>query len=79
MVRGSAEGTQQGEFQGRAPTGKHITWTGVNIYRMRCGKIAEVWTEVDGVTRLRQLGTLPAPGTPTPSSVSVTRGEGIGQ
>ncbi|MFT4038115.1 MAG: ester cyclase [Thermomicrobiales bacterium] len=66
VVRWRAEGTQDGVFQGIPPTGKHLTWTGINIYRMECGRIAEVWTEVDGVSRLRQLGVLPGPGTPIP-------------
>ena len=60
VVRWRAEGTQKGGFQGIAPTGRHIAWTGINIYRMSCGRIAEVWTEVDGVGRLRQLGALPS-------------------
>lgn len=66
VVRWRAEGTHLGEFQGIPPTGRRATWTGVNIYRFACGRIAEVWTEVDGMGRLRQLGALPAPGTPTP-------------
>jgi steroid delta-isomerase-like uncharacterized protein len=58
-----AEGTQEGEFQGYAPTGKRVTWTGINVFRFECGLIAEEWSEVDGLGRLRQLGM---PGTPTP-------------
>jgi steroid delta-isomerase-like uncharacterized protein len=58
-----AEGTQEGEFQGYAPTGKRVTWTGINVFRFECGLIAEEWSEVDGLGRLRQLGVL---GTPTP-------------
>jgi hypothetical protein len=40
-----------------------VTWTGVNIYRLECGKIAEQWSELDGIGRLQQLGVL---ATPTP-------------
>ncbi len=63
VVRWTATGTQTGEFQGIAPTGKKVTWTGVNIYRFECGKIAEQWSELDGIGRLQQLGVL---ATPTP-------------
>jgi predicted ester cyclase len=63
VIRWTATGTQTGEFQGIAPTGKEVTWTGVNIYRLECGKIAEQWSELDGIGRLQQLGVL---ATPTP-------------
>ena len=64
VIRWTATGTQTGEFQGIAPTGKQATWTGVNIYRFECGKIAEQWSELDGIGRLQQLGVM---ATPTPS------------
>lgn len=61
-IRYRTTGTHAGEFQGFAPTGKTITWTGTNIYRIECGRIADVWSEVDAVGRIEQM----APGTPTP-------------
>ncbi len=63
VTRWQAEGTHEGEFQGYAATGTPVTWTGINIFRIECGRIAEEWSEVDGLGRLRQLGLL---GTPTP-------------
>jgi len=63
VTRWQAEGTHEGEFQGYAPTGKRVTWTGINIFRIECGRIAEEWSEVDGLGRLKQLGVL---ATPTP-------------
>ena len=63
VVRWQAQGVQVGEFQGYAPTGQRVTWTGINIYRIECGKIAESWSEVDGLGRLDQLGLI---ATPTP-------------
>jgi predicted ester cyclase len=60
-IRYTATGTQLGEFQGIAPTGSAATWTGINIFRIACGRIAEVWSEVDGIGRLQQLGVLPQP------------------
>lgn len=63
VTRWSAQGTQQGEFQGIAPTGKTVTWTGINIFRIECGRIAEEWSEVDGLGRVAQLtaAATPAP------------------
>ena len=71
VIRYTATGTHAGEFQGYAPTGKRVTWTGINIYRLECGRIAEVWSELDGLGRIAQLtGTAtaatPVAGTPTP-------------
>jgi predicted ester cyclase len=61
VIRYRATGTHAGEFQGYAPTGKAVTWTGINIYRIECGRIAEVWSEVDALGRIEQL-TSPATG-----------------
>jgi predicted ester cyclase len=55
VIRYLATGTHEGEFQGFAPTGKSVTWTGINIYRIECGRIAEVWSEVDALGRVEQL------------------------
>jgi steroid delta-isomerase-like uncharacterized protein len=63
VIRWTAHGTHSGPFQGYAPTGKPVTWTGINIFRIACGRIAEEWSEVDGLGRLQQLGVL---ATPTP-------------
>jgi predicted ester cyclase len=70
VIRYRATGTHVGEFQGYAPTGKPVTWTGINIYRIECGRIAEIWSEVDALGRTAQLtgsATAATPaGTPTP-------------
>jgi predicted ester cyclase len=58
-----AEGTQMGGFQGYAPSGKPAVWTGINVYRFECGRVAEVWAEFDALGRLRQMGAI---ATPTP-------------
>jgi predicted ester cyclase len=41
IIRWQAEGTNEGEFQGYAPTGKWVTWSGINIFRIECGLIAK--------------------------------------
>ncbi|HET7095583.1 MAG TPA: ester cyclase family protein, partial [Thermomicrobiales bacterium] len=43
---------------GVAPTGKPVTWTGSNIFRIVCGKIVESWGAADHVTLLQKLGAL---------------------
>src|SRR4051812_7689208 len=56
-----AEATHNGEFQGVAPTGKHVTWTGINAMRFECGKIVEVWAEFNALGRLQQIGAIATP------------------
>lgn len=68
VERWAASGTNDGVFQGIAPTGRAVRWSGITIYRLACGKIAEIWTEADTLGRLRQLGVIggtPIAGTPT--------------
>jgi steroid delta-isomerase-like uncharacterized protein len=59
VVRYRFRGTHLGAFQGMPPTGKQVTYTGILIYRIGDGKIAEQWTEFDLLGFLRQLGVLP--------------------
>jgi steroid delta-isomerase-like uncharacterized protein len=55
-------GTHRGPFQGIAPTGKHVTGSGIAIYRVTNGKIAEDIVQEDTLGLLQQLGAIPAPG-----------------
>lgn len=45
-----------------APTGRHVSWQSVRIYRVVDGKIAEHWAVRDDLGMLRQLGVLPQAG-----------------
>jgi predicted ester cyclase len=68
VERWDASGTNDGVFQGIAPTGRAMHWSGITMYRLACGKIAEIWTEADTFGRLRQLGVIggtPVAATPT--------------
>jgi predicted ester cyclase len=47
---------------GIAPTGKQVSWTGINIYRIAGGKIAEEWFNVDTLGMMQQIGAIPTPG-----------------
>jgi steroid delta-isomerase-like uncharacterized protein len=62
VERYTASGKQQGPLGDLPPSGRTATWTGINIFRIECGRIAEVWSEVDAVSRRRQLtGSATAP------------------
>lgn len=65
-VRWTAHGTHQGTFRGIAPTGRSVTWTGINVFRLDCGRVAETWNETDDWGLLQQLGAVPPIGTPAP-------------
>ncbi len=58
-VQWSGEVTHGGIFHGIPPTGKKITVSGINIYKLTEGKIAEEWEQTDTISILRQLGALP--------------------
>jgi len=51
-------GTHTGEFRGLAPTGKKVTWTGVNFWRMVDGKVIEKKSIYDMLDTLNQLGVI---------------------
>ncbi|MHC4700578.1 MAG: ester cyclase [Planctomycetota bacterium] len=55
----TATGTHQGEFMGIPPTGKHMTQTGMNIFRLAGGKIVEAWWSPDTLAMAEQLGMMP--------------------
>jgi predicted SnoaL-like aldol condensation-catalyzing enzyme len=48
-----------GAFQGIPPTGKEVTVTVTDIYRVVDGTIVEQWTEGDMLGLMQQLGALP--------------------
>ena len=50
------QGIHTGELQGIAPTGKHVSWRGIAIYRFAGGKIDEVWVWNDIWDMMRQIG-----------------------
>ncbi len=67
----TATGTQTGEWQGIAPTGREVTWRGINIFRFACGFIAESWGEADHLGLRAQLGATDVPAlAATPSGIA---------
>lgn len=59
MVRWTFYGTQQGEYSGLPPTNKDVIYSGINIFRIAEGKIAEAWDISDRLWLWQQLGVLP--------------------
>ncbi len=52
-------GTHRGEYLGVAPTGNHVNITGINVFRIADGRIAETSTFVDTLDLMEQLGATP--------------------
>ena len=57
----TASGTQQGEIFGVPPSGRAVTLPGINIWRVRDGRIVERWGRLDELGLLRQLGLVNLP------------------
>jgi predicted ester cyclase len=51
------QGTHQAEFLGVAPTGKAVTWAIIDLWRVKDGKIVELWHNVPNEDILEQIGS----------------------
>lgn len=59
-VRLTISGTHKGVLMGNIPpTGKHATWTGIDIIGIEDGKIKERWNQRDLLGLMQQLGVIP--------------------
>jgi ketosteroid isomerase-like protein len=59
MVRWSSRGRHVGLWNGLPPTGKPITNSRINIFRIANNRIVEVWDITDRLWNWQQLGVLP--------------------
>jgi steroid delta-isomerase-like uncharacterized protein len=59
VVRNTWRGTHRGEFNGIPATGRPVEITGIVIWRIAEGQIAERWACIDTLGLLRQLGIIP--------------------
>jgi steroid delta-isomerase-like uncharacterized protein len=59
-VRHRLLGTHQAQFQGIPPTGKSVEVSGIVIFRLENGMIAEAWLNADIMGMMQQLGVVPA-------------------
>ena len=58
----TANCTQKAEFMGILATGKQIEVKGIEMFRIEDGKIAELWSSMDNLGMLQQLGVIPKMG-----------------
>jgi len=61
VERTSAGGTHKGEFNGVPATERKVNWTEIHVYRLERHKIAELWSEIDLLGMLTQIGAVPPP------------------
>jgi steroid delta-isomerase-like uncharacterized protein len=52
-------GSLRQEFMGIPAAGQAIRVEGMNFYRLKDGRVTDIWTQFDGVTMLQQLGAIP--------------------
>ena len=57
-----AQATHRGEYMGIPPSGNRVNFTGIAIYRIEGGKIAESWGVSDLLGMMQQLGAVGGPG-----------------
>ncbi len=60
-ARYTFRGTHRGAFRGVAPTGGPVVGTGIAVFRLADGRIAEVWANWDQLGLLQQIGAGSAP------------------
>jgi hypothetical protein len=60
VTRNTVTGTHQGDFMGRPPTGKSVSYNEIFIFRFAGGRVAETWGVVDSLSVMRQLDLIPA-------------------
>ena len=58
--RFTARGVHTGEFMGVPPTKREIVMTGIEIFRIKNGKIAEIWGEANLIGLAQQIGIIPS-------------------
>jgi predicted ester cyclase len=73
IARLTIRGTHQGEFQGIAPTGRKVEFTGIQRMRFKGGQIVRVvWHHYDKLLMLQQLGVVSLPPQVIGASTAVT-------
>jgi predicted ester cyclase len=61
-TRVTGRGTHKGEWMNIKPTGREIRLRGINLDRLKDGKIVEHWGEADTIGMLLQMGIDPFAG-----------------
>jgi steroid delta-isomerase-like uncharacterized protein len=55
-ARWTATGTHMGRWGSVPPSGRSVRFSGVNIFRLRDGKVAEIWNHRDDLGLMSQIG-----------------------
>lgn len=63
-ARWTVRGTHDGDLFGIPPTGEATEVTGLALFRIEDGKIAEKWYQQDDLRLLQQIGAVPEQPTP---------------
>ncbi|MGD9386570.1 MAG: ester cyclase, partial [Thioalkalispiraceae bacterium] len=61
IERARANATHKGELAGLDPTNKPVTWTELHAYRVKNGKITDIWSEASLLGVLEQIGAVNLP------------------
>jgi steroid delta-isomerase-like uncharacterized protein len=61
-TRGHVVGTHRGDFMGIPATGKKVSLSYIDIWRLENGKARENWVQMDMLGLMQQLGVVPGPG-----------------
>jgi steroid delta-isomerase-like uncharacterized protein len=56
VTRLTCQGTHQGTFMGAAPTGKKVTFHGIDMVRIKNGRATDVWHQGDDAVVMMELG-----------------------
>jgi steroid delta-isomerase-like uncharacterized protein len=59
VIRWIDVGIQEQDFMGVPASQETVTWTGISIFQLACGKAVEGWTEADHFGRIEQQGVIP--------------------
>ncbi len=60
VTRVTFRGTHQGSFNGIAPTGKQVEWSGIAMDRIADGKVVEMWHVQNTTVLLQQIAAPPS-------------------
>ena len=55
VVRWTSSATMTGKWGNVEPTGRKVTYSGVNIFRLKDGKVVEIWNHRDDLGAQQQL------------------------
>jgi steroid delta-isomerase-like uncharacterized protein len=59
VTRVTFHGTHQGPFNGIAPTGKRVEWSGIAMDRIANGEVVEMWHLQNTTSLMQQIGAAP--------------------